>query len=86
MGKAGPQVEPLELHTVDWWAVNLVVKEGVLMNLNVTERVIAAWEMKKRGIKSTDIALVLKTDQMGVRALWRRYQRAGLHRQDLSLR
>lgn len=86
MGKAGPTVEPLELHTVDWWAVDLVVKEGVLMNLNATERVMAAWEMKKRGIKSGDIAAVLKTDQLGVEALWRRYERAGLHRQRMSLR
>jgi hypothetical protein len=73
----GAMVEPLDLHTVDRWAVDLVVKEGVLMNLNSTERVIAAWEMKQRGMSSVAIGLVLKTDQIGVEALWRRYERVG---------
>lgn len=85
MGKAGPTVDPLDLYAVDWWAVDLVVKEGVLMNLNATERVIAAWRMKESGIKCPDIAIILKTDELGVRALWKRYARAGLHRQGMSV-
>lgn len=67
--------EPFDPMCVDQWAVNLVVREGVRMNLNEHERVVAAVQMRDTGIKAPEIADRMRCTVKDVEALWRRWAR-----------
>lgn len=69
------QPEPLDLQQVDEWAVRLVVREGVKMNLNVHEQVVAAAQMRDLGIKAPEIADRMRCRVKDVEAMWRRWGR-----------
>lgn len=71
------QPEPFDMQQVDEWAVGLVVKEGVRMNLNSHERVVAAVQMRDMGIKAPEIADRMRCTIKDVEALWRRWARTG---------
>lgn len=72
------QIEPLDLTTVDEWAVSLVCREGVKMNLNTTERVVAAVRMRDEyGLLAPEIAARLRCELKDVEAMWRRWRRVG---------
>jgi len=69
--------EPLDLNQVDEWAVKLVVHEGVKMNLNSHERVVASVQMRDLGIQATEIADRMRCSVKDVQAYWRRWSRVG---------
>jgi hypothetical protein len=60
---------------VDYWAVDLVVREGVLMNLSYTEQVVAVRQMWERGITLPEMAVRLRCSLKDVRAMIRRWDR-----------
>lgn len=69
------QPEPFDIKQVDEWAVRLVVREGVRMNLNPHEQVVAAASMRDTGIKAPEIADRMRCSIRDVQALWRRWDR-----------
>lgn len=71
------QPEPLDLQQVDEWAVRLVVNEGVKMNLNCHEQVVAAVKMRDSGIKAPEIADRMRCTVKDIQAMWRRWDRVG---------
>lgn len=71
------QPEPFDIKQVDEWAVRLVVREGVKMNLNVHEQVVAAAQMRDMGIKAPEIADRMRCSIKDVQAMWRRWDRVG---------
>lgn len=73
MGARG--IPEIDYSVADHWAVGLVVNEGVKMNLNETEMVLAAGRMRDKGLTDEEIRTRLrvslrKSDQLLQR--WRR--------------
>jgi hypothetical protein len=65
----------LDWDSVDHWAVGLVVKEHVLMQLNYPEKLLAAGGLRRKGVKEPDIAMILRVSRSELEALLRRWSR-----------
>lgn len=71
--RKGPKV--LDLEKVDEWAVGLVVREGVLMNLSRDEATIAVGRMREMGLPHQVVTARLRITVTQMEAMERRYRR-----------
>lgn len=69
--------EPFDLESVDEWAVKIVVKEGVFVRLNPTEKIIATVLLRDDGMRAPAIADRLHVDPKDIEAMIRRWERVG---------
>lgn len=67
--------ESLDFDAVDRWAVNLVVREGVRMNLSYAERIVAVREMSRQRLRVSEMADRLRCSASDVEALLARARR-----------
>ena len=58
-----------ELPDYDWWAIQVVVREGRYVNLSMPERIIAAKLMRRKGWGWGDIATALRSTKDAVTKL-----------------
>lgn len=74
--------EQIELPDYDWWAIQVVVREGRYVNLAMPERIIAAKLMRRKGWEWADIAMALRSTRDAVTKLCNRSD-SGLDLDDL---
>lgn len=74
----------IDLSQVDEWAVGLVVREGVLMNLSIPEKMVAIREMTKLGISQAEQASRLRTNIAEIECLKQRLVRIKKRKQSVS--
>lgn len=67
--------ETLDFDNVDRWAINLVVHEGVRMNLSYTEQIIAVSEMNRQRLRVQEMADRLRCSTTDVEAMLARARR-----------
>jgi len=69
MSRAGEVFDP---ESVDEWAVDLVVKEGVLMNLNYSEKLVAAGRMSRKKMRWSEMTSRLRVSEEELMSLVKR--------------
>ena len=65
----------IEEADIDWWAVNLVVDEGVRMNLGYWEKLAAVRGMKRKGMTELQMCDRLRVSLQEMEALERQVYR-----------
>jgi hypothetical protein len=63
---------PIDMSEVDHWAVNIVVREHVRMNLNYTEKLVALKGLKRQKLSDERICDILRVPQKELDAMVRR--------------
>ena len=80
-----PDTEELDLDSVDQWAIDLVINEGIWMNLSYCEMIVAVRQLTDRGLSASEVAEKLRCTQVDVFNIKRRWSRlADIQRQRLS--
>jgi hypothetical protein len=67
--------EVFDPDSVDEWAVDLVVKEGVLMNLNYSEKLVAAGRMSRKKMSWSKMRARLRVSEEELMSLTKRATR-----------
>ena len=70
-----PDSKHLDFGGVDHWAIDVVINEGIYMNLSYTEKVVAANRLKDMGMQAGDVAERLRCHIIEVYGMWRRWMR-----------